>query len=118
MTRQEGGEDGLQELADFERSRRRSVAQQQSVWGNALLLAAIVAATILVTTFVTGFLDRVFCISYPVFGILDGTIVDLKFGMLHCSALLFSSIIIATVLVTAFVTSLTWRYISSNSHCL
>ena len=90
MTRQEGGEDGLQELANFERSRCRSVAQQQSVWGTTLLLAAIVAATILVTIFVTGFLDHVFGILYPVLCILDGTMVDLKLGMLHCSALLFS----------------------------
>ena len=44
--------DSLEEFADFERSSRRSVAQQQSVWGSALLLAAIITATILVTRLV------------------------------------------------------------------
>ena len=50
--REEGGRDGLEELADFEKTRRRSVAQQQSLCGSALLLAALVTATILVTAFV------------------------------------------------------------------
>ena len=50
--REEGGRDGLEELADFEKTRRRSVVQQQSLCGSALLLAALVTATILVTTFV------------------------------------------------------------------
>ena len=50
--REEGGRDGLEELATFEKTRRRSVAQQQSLCGSALLLAALVTATILVTAFV------------------------------------------------------------------
>lgn len=79
IIREEGGMDGLVELADFEKTRGRAVAQQQSVWGSALLLVALVAATILVTTDISidslsfcfekvrlptgwGYMDTVFCL--------------------------------------------------------
>ena len=47
--RQEDGETTLEELDDFERSRRRLVVHHQSLWGSAVLLLAVVAATILVS---------------------------------------------------------------------
>ena len=47
--RQDDGETILEELDDFERSRRRLVVHHQSLWGSAVLLLAVVAATILVS---------------------------------------------------------------------